>query len=92
MTINGHNDNSTVGNDGDKDIVLMEVASDLAAVFIQPFTWAVISSTMMITTNCPWCDRGDYHSDGDRRSCCVVLCNSLHAAAPQVLQAHSTLY
>ena len=46
----------------------------------------------MITTYCPWCDRGDYHSDGDRRSCCVVLCNSLHAAAPQVLQAHSTLH
>ena len=46
MTINGHNDNSTVGNDGDNDIVLMEVASDLAAVFIQPLTWAVISSTL----------------------------------------------
>ena len=44
MTINGHDDNSAVGNDG--DIVSMEVASDLAAVFIQPFTWAVISSTL----------------------------------------------
>ena len=41
MTINGPDDNSTVGNDGDNDIVLMEVASDLAAVFIQPFTWAL---------------------------------------------------
>ena len=48
MTINGHNDNSTVGNDGDNDIVLMEVASDLVAVFIQPFTWAVISSTVIV--------------------------------------------
>ena len=48
MTINGHDDNSAVGNDGDNDIVLMEVASDLAAVFIQPFTWAVISSTMIV--------------------------------------------
>ena len=46
MTINGHDDNSAVGNDGDNDIVSMEVASDLAAVFIQPFTWAVISSTL----------------------------------------------
>ena len=44
--INGHNDISTVGNDGDNDIVSMEVASDLAAVFIQPLTWAVISSTL----------------------------------------------
>ena len=46
MTINGHDDNSAVGNDGDNDIVSMEVASDLAAVFIQPLTWAVISSTL----------------------------------------------
>ena len=46
MTIDGPNDNSSVGNDGDNDIVLMEVASDLAAVFIQPLTWAVISSTL----------------------------------------------
>ena len=46
VTINGHDDNSAAGNDGDKDIVSMEVASDLAAVFIQPFTWAVILSTL----------------------------------------------
>ena len=46
MTINGPDDNSIVGNDGDKDIVSMEVASDLAAVFIQPLTWAVILSTL----------------------------------------------
>ena len=46
MTINGPDDNSSVGNDGDNDIVSMEVASDLAAVFIQPFTWAVIPSTL----------------------------------------------
>ena len=48
MTINGPDDNSIVGNDGDKDIVSMEVASDLAAVFIQPFTWAVIPSTVIV--------------------------------------------
>ena len=48
MTINGPDDNSIVGNDGDKDIVSMEVASDLVAVFIQPFTWAVISSTVIV--------------------------------------------
>ena len=46
MTSNGPDDNSTVGNDGDNDIVSMEVASDLVAVFIQPFTWAVISSIL----------------------------------------------
>ena len=46
MTNNGQDDNSTAGNDGDKDIVSMEVASDLVAVFIQPFTWAVILSTL----------------------------------------------
>ena len=48
MTINGPDDNSTVGNDGDNDIVSMEVASDLVAVFIQPFTWAMISSTVIV--------------------------------------------
>ena len=49
MTINGHDDNSAVGNDGDNNIVLMEVASsDLAEVFIQPFTWGVILSSMIV--------------------------------------------